>query len=121
MRTLPPWVWLGARVRCANCAACLGAPLPQPHPRPRRPPVPAQLLEAIAPLKRGLLATPEQKQRVEALASALERANPTPKPLASPLLNGRWRLEYTTSESILGTSKPAFLRPSGPIYQFLGA
>jgi hypothetical protein len=58
---------------------------------------------------------------VEALASQLERLNPTPKPLASPLLNGRWRLEYTTSDSILGTRKPALLRPSGPIYQFLGA
>jgi hypothetical protein len=53
------------------------------------------------------------------MASALERLNPTRKPLASPLLNGRWRLEYTTSDSILGTKKPAFLRPSGPIYQFL--
>ncbi|KAI8477172.1 MAG: hypothetical protein J3K34DRAFT_398508 [Monoraphidium minutum] len=78
-----------------------------------------ELLDYLAPLKRGLLATPEQRAEVEARAAALERANPTPKPLASPLLNGRWRLEYTTSDSILGTSKPAFLRPSGPIYQFL--
>lgn len=50
----------------------------------------------------------------------MERINPTSKPLASPLLNGRWRLEYTTSDSILGTKKPALLRPSGPIYQYLG-
>lgn len=35
-------------------------------------------------------------------------------------LNGKWELRYTTSASILGTSKPALLRPSGPIYQFLG-
>eukprot|EP00887_Chlorella_sp_A99_P002132 scaffold21.g2132.t1 len=28
-----------------------------------------------------------------------------------------WELLYTTSDSILGTNKPAFLRPSGPIYQ----
>jgi hypothetical protein len=28
---------------------------------------------------------------------------------------------YTTSESILGSKKPAFLRPQGPIYQLLGA
>lgn len=37
--------------------------------------------------------------------------------LASPLINGRWELLYTTSESILGKSKPANLQPSGPIYQ----
>lgn len=78
-----------------------------------------ELLDYVKPLARGLTATPEQKEEVDALASALEKLNPTRKPLASPLLNGRWRLEYTTSDSILGTKKPAFLRPSGPIYQFL--
>jgi hypothetical protein len=56
---------------------------------------------------------------VEKLASKLERANPTKAPLNSPLLNGKWELLYTTSDSILGASKPAFLRPSGPIYQTL--
>jgi hypothetical protein len=56
---------------------------------------------------------------VERLAAQLERLNPTPKPLASPLLNGRWELLYTTSDSILGTKRPALLRPSGPIYQLL--
>lgn len=79
----------------------------------------SELLSYVEPLKRGLMATPEQQQRVEEMASALERLNPTKKPLASPLLNGRWQLRYTTSQSILGTSKPFFLRPSGPIYQFL--
>ncbi|GBF98854.1 hypothetical protein Rsub_11458 [Raphidocelis subcapitata] len=78
-----------------------------------------ELLDYIAPLQRGVAASPEQAARVEEMAAALERLNPTPSPLASPLLNGRWRLEYTTSQSILGTNKPAFLRPSGPIYQFI--
>eukprot|EP00775_Hariotina_reticulata_P007616 gene7616-7818_t len=78
-----------------------------------------ELLELIAPLKRGLVASPEDQQAVEAAVQKLERINPTPRPLQSPLLNGQWRLVYTTSSSILGTSKPAFLRPSGPIYQLL--
>ena len=51
---------------------------------------------------------------------ALERSNPTASPLASDLLNGQWELLYTTSDSILGTNKPSFLRPGGPIYQILG-
>ncbi len=34
---------------------------------------------------------------------------------------GKWELIYTTSGSILGTSRPPFLRPIGPIYQFIGA
>ncbi len=83
------------------------------------PPPPPQLLDAIRPLQRGLRATPEDKAAVERLAAQLERLNPTPKPLASPLLNGRWELLYTTSDSILGTKRPALLRPSGPIYQLL--
>lgn len=81
----------------------------------------ATLLEAIAPLKRGLLATPEDAEAVEAAAQALERLNPTPKALSSPLINGQWELLYTTSASILGAKKPAFLRPSGPIFQLIDA
>lgn len=81
-----------------------------------------QLLERIAPLKRGLIATPEDVADVEALASELERLNPTRKPLARPdLLSAKWELRYTTSSSILGTTKPGFLRPSGPIYQYIDA
>ena len=51
---------------------------------------------------------------------ALEKLNPTKAPLASPLINGKWELVYTTSASVVGSSKPAFLRPSGPIYQYIG-
>lgn len=47
-----------------------------------------QLLEAVAPLKRGLTATAEDKARIDKLASVLERRNPTKKPLASDLING---------------------------------
>uniref|UniRef100_A0A7S0S1G1 Plastid lipid-associated protein/fibrillin conserved domain-containing protein n=1 Tax=Chlamydomonas leiostraca TaxID=1034604 RepID=A0A7S0S1G1_9CHLO len=80
-----------------------------------------ELLDLVAPLKRGLTATEEDKAAVEAAANALEAVNPTPKPLASPLLSGSWELLYTTSASILGTSRPALLRPAGPIYQVLDA
>lgn len=76
-----------------------------------------ELLDFIAPLQRGAAASPEQKARVEAMAAELERLNPTRAPLASPLLSGRWQLEYTTSDSILGTKR--LLRPTGPIYQFI--
>lgn len=51
----------------------------------------------------------------------LEGRNPTAAPVTSPLLNGQWELLYTTSDSILGRSRPSFLRPKGPIYQTLGA
>uniref|UniRef100_A0A383VK47 Plastid lipid-associated protein/fibrillin conserved domain-containing protein n=1 Tax=Tetradesmus obliquus TaxID=3088 RepID=A0A383VK47_TETOB len=78
-----------------------------------------ELLELIEPLKRGLAATAEDQEAVEEVVQQLERLNPTPKPLESPYLNGQWRLVYTTSDSILGRSKPAFLWPSGPIYQLL--
>jgi len=78
-------------------------------------------LELIAPLKRGVNATEEDKQAVDAAARELEKLNPTPKPLASPLINGQWELLYTTSSSILGLNKPPFFRPSGPIFQIIDA
>lgn len=102
------------RRRCAHHRA-------SNHPLLHRSLTP-QLLERIAPLKRGLLATDEDRAEVEALAAELERLNPTKRPLAAPeLLSAKWELLYTTSASILGTSKPALLRPSGPIFQFIDA
>ena len=58
---------------------------------------------------------------MEQLASELERLNPNKNALASPLINAKWRLLYTTSASILGSNKPPFLRPQGPIYQTIDA
>lgn len=58
---------------------------------------------------------------MEELASELEQLNPHKNALASPLISAKWRLLYTTSASILGTSKPPFLRPIGPIYQTIDA
>lgn len=58
--------------------------------------------------------------KVDELARELERINPTKNVLASPLINAKWELLYTTSSSILGTSRPPFLRPQGKIYQTIG-
>lgn len=107
-----------------------------------------QLLEVISRLSRGASASASDKEevlsvpkklhclqgasealrhnqcvhpsQVEQLAQQLERINPTKKVLASPLLSAKWELKYTTSASILGTNKPPFLRPQGPIYQTIG-
>ncbi|KAI7840793.1 hypothetical protein COHA_005497 [Chlorella ohadii] len=93
--------------------------LPLLHPTPAIFPPSPQLLEAIKPLKRGLNASEEDQQRIDRLARALERRNPTKKPLASDLLSGQWELLYTTSGSILGANRPALLRPTGPTYQVI--
>lgn len=79
-----------------------------------------QLLAAIEPLERGVTATDEEQKNVEQLIRKLEQANPNSKSLSSPLINGKWKLLYTTSESILGKTRPALTRPNGPIYQFIG-
>ncbi|BDA47932.1 probable plastid-lipid-associated protein 4, chloroplastic [Coccomyxa sp. Obi] len=80
-----------------------------------------ELLEVISRLNRGSSASASDKEEVEQLAQQLERINPIKKVLASPLLSAKWELKYTTSASILGTNKPPFLRPQGPIYQTIDA
>ncbi|XP_027773997.1 uncharacterized protein LOC107023427 isoform X3 [Solanum pennellii] len=62
-----------------------------------------ELLEAIAPLDRGAEATPEDQKLIDQIASKLEVANKVKEPLKSSLLNGKWELLYTTSQSILQT------------------
>ena len=80
-----------------------------------------QLLELLSGLNRGVTANESDKQEVDQKVRELERLNPTRNPLASEYLSGQWELIYTTSSSILGTSKPPFLRPQGPIYQLIGS
>jgi PAP_fibrillin len=77
----------------------------------------AELLEAIAGKNRGLLANEIDNVRVLSAIQQLEDTNPTPKPLESrDLLNGDWRLLYTTSKGILGLDRfPLF--KLGQIYQ----
>ncbi|KAI3827850.1 hypothetical protein L1987_01937 [Smallanthus sonchifolius] len=69
-----------------------------------------ELLDAIAPLDRGAEASPEDQQTIDQIVQKLEAANPTMEPLKSPLLDGKWELIYTTSQSILQTKRPKFLR-----------
>ncbi|XP_004485513.1 probable plastid-lipid-associated protein 4, chloroplastic [Cicer arietinum] len=76
-----------------------------------------ELYETIEPLDRGAEATSEDQQRVDKIACKLEAMNSVKEPLNSDLLNGKWELLYTTSQSILQTKRPKFLRPNGKIYQ----
>jgi hypothetical protein len=77
----------------------------------------AELLEAIAGTNRGLLASEIDNVRVLSAIQQLEDLNPTPKPVAAKdLLEGDWRLLYTTSKEILGIDRfPLF--KLGQIYQ----
>nr|XP_043627415.1 probable plastid-lipid-associated protein 4, chloroplastic [Erigeron canadensis] len=79
-----------------------------------------ELLDAIDPLDRGADASLEDQQSIEQIVRKLEAANPTKEPLKSPLLNGKWELIYTTSQSILQTKRPKFLR-SRVNYQAINA
>lgn len=63
----------------------------------------AELLEAIAGKNRGLLATETDKVAILSEIAKLEDRNPTPRPVeAIELLEGDWRLLYTSSKDILG-------------------
>jgi hypothetical protein len=78
-----------------------------------------KLLEAIAGKNRGLLATEEDRVKVLSAVEQLEDHNPTPHPLAAKaLLEGNWRLLYTTSRAILGLDRFPLLQ-LGQIYQCL--
>jgi len=79
-----------------------------------------ELLDGLKGLGRGANATEEQKSSVDRLARELERLNPT-KEVLGPKLSAKWKLLYTTSDSILGTSRPPFLRPFGDIFQTIDA
>lgn len=75
------------------------------------------LLDAIAPTNRGLLAVSEQKQDILSKVARLEACNPTSSPLsATDLLDGNWQLLYTTSTELLGIDRFPFLS-LGNIYQ----
>lgn len=76
-----------------------------------------QLLAAIAPVNRGLKATELEKQAILAAIATLEDFNPTPHPLeALELLEGDWRLIYTTSRELLNLERLPFSH-LGQIYQ----
>ena len=77
----------------------------------------ATLLEAIAGKNRGLLAKESEKQAILMAIASLEDHNPTPRPLeAADLLDGNWRLIYTTSKGLLNIDQLPLLK-LGQIYQ----
>lgn len=77
----------------------------------------AELLEAIAGKNRGLLATETDKIAILSAVARLEDRNPTPRPVeATDLLEGNWRLLYTTSQELLNIDQFP-LAQLGQIYQ----
>lgn len=77
----------------------------------------ATLINAIALTNRGILATVSQKQSILAAIAQLEDLNPTPRPVeATQLLNGNWRLLYTTSSGLLNLDRVPLFKV-GQIYQ----
>jgi PAP_fibrillin len=75
------------------------------------------LLRELAGKNKGIAATALDKQAILAAIARLESENPNPKPFeASALLEGNWRLLYTTSRELLGINNfPLF--KLGEIYQ----
>ena len=79
--------------------------------------VKSALIEELAGKNRGLLATELDKQAILGAIAQLEERNPTPRPIeASELLNGDWRLLYTTSSGLLNIDRFPLLK-LGQIYQ----
>jgi hypothetical protein len=75
------------------------------------------LLDAIAVTNRGLLASEQQKQAILAAIATLEDLNPTPRPVETAnLLEGNWRLLYTTSKALLNLDRIPVYK-LGQIYQ----
>ncbi|MEG4988132.1 PAP/fibrillin family protein [Microcoleus sp. BR0-C5] len=79
------------------------------------------LLEIIAGKNRGLLATPSDKQAILSAIAQLEDYNPTSRPVeAAELLNGDWRLLYTSSSDLLNLDAFPLVK-LGSIYQSIRA
>jgi len=77
----------------------------------------SELKTALAPLNRGLLASPSEQKAVLAAIARLEDRNPYPRSLETPqLLEGNWCLLYTTSQELLNIGRVPLFR-LGPIYQ----
>ena len=75
------------------------------------------LMRAIAGQNRGLNASDSDKTAILSAIARLEDRNPTPRPLEAPaLLDGNWRLLYTTSRELLNIDRFPFYN-LGEIYQ----
>lgn len=80
------------------------------------------LLERLAPLDFGRTVAddPAQQEDIEALIRQVEATNQSRSPGTDPNLTGMWDLLYTTSRSILGIDKPAFLQASRIVQELNG-
>ncbi len=75
------------------------------------------LLNIIGGKNRGILANETEKQAILAAITTLEDLNPNPYPLEfAHLLDGNWRLLYTTSKELLRIDQLPFYK-LGQIYQ----
>lgn len=75
------------------------------------------LRAAITSTNRGIAANATDKQEIASIIAQIEDRNPTADPLSSPhLLEGDWRLLYTTSQELLGIDRIP-LAQLGNIYQ----
>ena len=76
-----------------------------------------KLLKVIQGTNRGLTVSEKQKVAILTAVEELEEDNPNRNPLqCEDLLNGDWRLLYTTSKSILGLNNLPLVQ-LGDIYQ----
>jgi hypothetical protein len=79
----------------------------------------ANLLNAIAPVNRGLEMSENQRKAIFSAVAYLEELNPTPSPNNTPeLLDGDWLLLFTTSQELLGIDRFPLYK-LGNIYQCL--
>lgn len=79
------------------------------------------LRAAIASTNRGIAASATDKQAIASIIAQVEDSNPTPDPLsATDLLEGDWRLLYTTSQELLGIDRVPVVQ-LGNIYQCVRA
>jgi hypothetical protein len=79
----------------------------------------ANLLNAIAPVNRGLEMSENQRKAIFSAVAYLEELNPTPAPNNTPeLLDGDWLLLFTTSQELLGIDRFPLYK-LGNIYQCL--
>jgi PAP_fibrillin len=76
-----------------------------------------ELLEKISGVNRGLLTNETERLAIQSAIAHLEDRNPTPRPVeATSLLEGDWRLLYTTSSDLLGLGRFPLIQ-LGQIYQ----
>lgn len=81
----------------------------------------AALLELVATSNMGVDESAEEREERLAAIAQLETQNPTLVPTTSgELLDGDWKLLYTTSRGILGLNRPPFLK-LGTVYQSIRA